>query len=122
MGLLYGRAGRLNTKNAGFRPGQMTNPAMYAAIGRAPHAQLPPEDIALLAADATLRSRYCELVATVLLPPLRRLSLLFATKSHLNESLAPTRLDPALPGIGRGWTSLVGSLSLLYFQLHVYTA
>ena len=22
MGLLYGRAGRLNTKNAGFRPGQ----------------------------------------------------------------------------------------------------
>ena len=23
MGLLYGRAGRLNTKNAGFRPGQL---------------------------------------------------------------------------------------------------
>jgi hypothetical protein len=22
MGLLYGRAGRVNTKNAGFRPGQ----------------------------------------------------------------------------------------------------
>ena len=64
--------------------------------------QLPPEDLALLAADPTPRSRYCELAVTVLLPPLRRLSLLFTTKTHLNESLAPARLDPLLPGIGRG--------------------
>jgi hypothetical protein len=98
----------------------MTNPAMYAAYARAPYAQLPPEDIALLAADAALRSRYCELAVTLLLPPLRRLSLLFATKSHLNESIAPARLDSPLPGIGRGWTSLAGTLSLLYIQLYVY--
>ena len=39
---------------------------------------------------------------------------------HLNEGLAPARLDPVLPGIGRGWASLVGSLSVLYFQLGVY--
>jgi hypothetical protein len=39
---------------------------------------------------------------------------------HLNEGLAPTRLDPVLPGIGRDWTSLVGTLSLLYFQLQIY--
>jgi hypothetical protein len=39
---------------------------------------------------------------------------------HLNEGLAPARLDPVLPGIGRGWASLVGSLSFLYFQLGVY--
>jgi hypothetical protein len=26
MGFLYGRAGRLNTKNAGFRPGQLAQP------------------------------------------------------------------------------------------------
>ena len=98
----------------------MTNPAMYAAIGRAPHAQLPPEDIALLAADATLCSRYCELAATVLLPPLRRLSLLFATKCHLNESIAPARLYSVLPGIGRGWAELAGTLSVLYHELYVY--
>jgi len=29
MGLLHGRAGRLNTKNGGFRPGQYANFAPY---------------------------------------------------------------------------------------------
>jgi hypothetical protein len=99
-----------------------TNSGWWAALGRAPYAELPPEDLALLAADPGLRSRYCELAAAVLLPPLRRLSLLFTTKTHLNESLAPARLDPLLPGIGRGWASLVGTLSVLYYQLHVYAA
>jgi hypothetical protein len=94
--------------------------SVYAAMGRAPFAKLPPEDLALLAADPVLRSRYCELAVTVLLPPLRRLSLLFNTKSHLNESLAPARLDPLFPGIGRDWASLVGTLSYLYFQLGAY--
>jgi hypothetical protein len=97
-----------------------TNPAMYAAYGRAPYAQLPPDDLALLAVDPAVRSRYCELAATVLLPPLRRLSQLISTKMHLNESLAPARLDALLPGIGRGWASLIGSLSNLYHQLQVY--
>jgi hypothetical protein len=97
-----------------------TNRASFAAMGAAPYAQLPPEDVARLATDPALRSRYCELAATVLLPPLRRLSLLFATKSHLNESLAPARLDSVLPGIGRDWASLLGTLTNLYFQLHVY--
>jgi hypothetical protein len=58
----------------------------------------------------------------VLLPPLRRLSVIFATKGHLNESLAPARLDPLLPGIGRGWGSLVGTLTILYYQLLVHVA
>ena len=97
-----------------------THPAMYAAWGRAPYAQLPPEDLALLAADPALRSRYCELATTVLLPPLRRLSVVFATKFQHYESLAPSRLDPLLPGIGRDWASLLGSLTNLYYQLPVY--
>jgi hypothetical protein len=100
----------------------LPNPAMFAAWGAAPYAQLPPQDLALLAADPALRSRYCELATTVLLPPLRRLSLLIATKMHLNESLAPARLDSLLPGIGRGWASLLGTLSVLYVQLGVYAA
>jgi hypothetical protein len=91
-----------------------TNPALIAAYRRAPYAQLPPEDLALLAADPALRSRYCELATTVLLPPLRRLSVLFATKFQHYESLAPSRLDPLLPGIGCDWASLVGTLALLY--------
>jgi hypothetical protein len=41
---------------------------------------------------------------------------------HLNESLAPARLDPLLPGIGRGWGSLLGTLSSLFWQLYVYAA
>jgi hypothetical protein len=93
---------------------------MFSTMGAAPYAHLPPEDLAILAADPALRSRYCELATTVLLPPLRRLSVLVATKTHLNESVAPARLDPLLPGIGRGWASLVGTLSGLYFQLSVY--
>jgi hypothetical protein len=34
MGLLYGRAGRLNTSNAGFRPGQMlaTHPGLLPVL------------------------------------------------------------------------------------------
>ena len=98
----------------------VTNRTMFAAMGAAPYAQLPPEDITTLVADPALRSRYCELVATVILPPLRRLSMIFATKMHLNESLAPARLDPSLPGIGRGWGSLIGTLSTLYYQLVLY--
>ena len=39
---------------------------------------------------------------------------------HLNESLAPARLAPFLPGIGRDWATSVGTLSNLYFQLRVY--
>jgi hypothetical protein len=97
-----------------------TNPSTFAAIGRAPYAQLPPEDLTLLAADPGLRSRYCELAATVLLPPLQRLSAVFATKMHLHESIAPARLDSFLPGIGRDWASLLGTLSILYFQMGVY--
>ena len=99
-----------------------TNPAMYVAWRAAPYAQLPPADLVLLAAEPALRARYCELAAAVLLPPLRRLSLLISTKMYLSESLAPARLDPVLPGIGRGWTSLLGSLSALYHQLQVYAA
>ena len=99
-----------------------TNPAFYAALGRAPYAELSPEDIALLGADLALRSRYCELALTVLLPPLRRMSEILATKSHLNEGIAPVRLDPLMPGIGRDWTSYIGSLSTVYHDVRVYVA
>jgi hypothetical protein len=99
-----------------------TSPALYAAMGAAPYAQLPPEDLRLLAADPALRFRYCELAATVLLPPLRRMSDIIGTKTHLNESLAPARLDSLLPGIGRGWASFIGTLSNVFAQLYVYVA
>jgi hypothetical protein len=102
--------------------GTATDPASYAAIARAPYAKLPPQDLAQLAADPVLRSRFCELAATVLLPPLRRRSVIFATKSHLTESIAPARLDPLLPGIGKDWTSFIGTLSLVFGQLVVYAA
>jgi hypothetical protein len=98
------------------------NPAMFAAIGRAPYAQLPPADLALLSADPALRSRYCELAVTVLLPSLRRLSTVFATKFHHYVSTPPARLDALLPGIGRDWASLLGTLATLYPQLCVHAA
>ena len=91
-------------------------------MGRAPYAKLPPADLALLAADPALRTRYCELVLTVLLPPLRRLSQIVATKMHLNESLPPARLDSLLPGIGRDWTSFIGTLTVVYQHLPIYAA
>jgi hypothetical protein len=103
-------------------PAFYTDPATYVALGRAPYAQLPPEDIALLTADPGLRARYCELARTVLLPPLRRMSEILGTKFHLNDSIAPARLDPLLPGIGRDWTSLCGTLSGVFFDVRVYVA
>ena len=102
--------------------GFIINPAHYVALGRAPYAELPPEDIALLGADPALRARYCELALTVLLPPLRRMSGILGTKSHLNEGIAPARLNPLMPGIGRDWTSYIGSLSTVYFAVRVYVA
>jgi hypothetical protein len=103
-------------------PGFFTNPAHFAALGRAPFSKLPPEDIVLLDADAALRSRYCELAVAILLPPLRRMNEILGTKLHLNESLAPARLDPVLPGIGRDWTSFAGTLTSVYYMFRVYTA
>ena len=58
----------------------------------------------------------------MLLPPLRRLSTILATKSYLSESLAPARLDAQLPGIGCGWASLLGTLSHTFYQLQIYAA
>jgi hypothetical protein len=49
-----------------------------------------------------------------------RLVWLFATKFQHYESIAPSRLDPLLPGIGRDWASLLGTLANLYHQLSVY--
>ena len=103
-------------------PGFITNPAHYDGMGRAPYAELPPEDIALLGADPALRARYCELALTVLLPPLRRMSEIIGAKHHLNEGIAPARLDSSLPGIGRDWTSYIGTLSQVYFDVRVYAA
>jgi hypothetical protein len=101
--------------------GTSASPTMYAAWGRAPFSQLPPEDLALLA-DPALRTRYCELCVHMLLPGLRRLCDIFVTKSHLNESLSPERLDSVLPGVGRGWKALLGSLSNVFCQMGVHAA
>ena len=38
MALLYGRAGRLTTKNGGFRPGQIENTGIAASLLAAPAA------------------------------------------------------------------------------------
>jgi hypothetical protein len=94
----------------------MANPAMYAAFGRAPYSQLPPEDVAMLAADPALRSRYCELCVSIMLPAYRRLHGILATKCHLNESLPPERLDSVLPGVGRGFKSLLGTMTAVYYD------
>jgi hypothetical protein len=103
-------------------PSFLANTAHHVAVGRAPYAELPPEDITLLGADPALRSRYCELALTVLLPPLRRMSEILATKSHLNEGIAPARLDPLMPGIGCDWTSYSGTLAIVFHSVRVYVA
>jgi hypothetical protein len=102
--------------------GTIADPRTWAAIGRAPYAALPPEDIASLAADPALRSRYCELAAAVLLPPLRRMSEILGTKRHLDEIIAPPRLDPLLPGVGRGWTSYIGTTGNVFCEMRNYAA
>jgi hypothetical protein len=63
------------------------NLAMYTANSRAPLAQLLPEDLALLATDPALCSRYCELAVAMVLPSLRRLSMLFAARCTLSYEI-----------------------------------
>jgi hypothetical protein len=45
MALLYGRAGRLSTKNAGFRPGQTLKEKDFQAAQEAMNASLAMVDI-----------------------------------------------------------------------------
>jgi hypothetical protein len=91
-------------------------------MGRAPYHELPPEEIAMLAADPALRARYCELALTMLLPPLRRITEIFATKYYLNESVVTSLMDPLLPGIGREWKPYVATLSGVFYDVCNYTA
>jgi hypothetical protein len=64
MGVLYGRAGRLNTKNAGFRPGQDDDLEEMA--------QVTPAELELVA----------PLAGEEFVSP--RASLPFSADSHLN--------------------------------------
>jgi hypothetical protein len=56
MGLLYGRTGRANTKNAGFRPGQAHQSRFEVAALRAEETEAV-EKLALDTLEATRKSK-----------------------------------------------------------------
>jgi hypothetical protein len=91
----------------------------FAAHGKNPLVKIPPEDIDMLAADPAKRQRWAELCEHVLIPPLRRMSVVLATKSHLSESTATDVLNGMMPGIGRDW-SFLGTTSVLFYTLQIY--
>ena len=99
---------------------EMFNPLNYfAAHGKNPLVKIPPEDIDMLAADPAKRQRWAELCEHVLIPPLRRMSVVLATKSHLSESTATDVLNGMMPGIGRDW-SFLGTTSVLFYTLQIF--
>ena len=91
----------------------------FAAHGKNPLVKIPPEDIDMLAADPAKRQRWAELCEHVLIPPLRRMSVVLATKSHLSESTATDVLNGMMPGIGRDW-SFLGTTSALFNTLQIF--
>ena len=91
----------------------------FAAHGKNPLVKIPPEDIDMLAADPAKRQRWAELCEHVLIPPLRRMSVVLATKSHLSESTATDVLNGMMPGIGRDW-SFLGTTSNFFNGMQVY--
>ena len=95
------------------------NVETFAAYGKNPLVKIPPEDIDMLAADPAKRQRWAELCEHVLIPPLRRMSVVLATKSHLSEPTATNVLNKMMPGIGRDW-SFIGSTSALFNTLQIY--
>ena len=95
--------------------------ATFAALGKNPLVKIPPEDIAMLGADPAKRQRWAELCEHVLIPPLRRLSVIFTTKSHLNEPTTTDVLNKILPGIGRDW-SFLGTTSAVFYNIQIYLA
>ena len=95
------------------------NVETFAAHGKNPLVKIPPEDIDMLAADPAKRQRWAELCEHVLIPPLRRMSVVLATKSHLSEPTATNVLNKMMPGIGRDW-SFIGTTSALFNILQIY--
>ena len=81
--------------------------------------KIPPQDIALLASDPAKRQRWAELCEHALIPPLRRMSVVLATKSHLSEPTATDVLNGMMPGIGRDW-SFLGTTSNLFYTLQIF--
>jgi hypothetical protein len=92
---------------------------LLAAHEKHPLVKTPPEDIAMLAADPAKRQRWAELCEHVLIPPLRRMSGVLETKSHLNESTATDVLNKMLLGIGCDW-SFLATTSALFYGLQIY--
>ena len=83
----------------------------------------PPRyiDFDMLVADHAKRQRWADLCEHVLIPPLRRMSVVIATKSHLIESTATDVLNNMMPGIGRDW-SFIGTTSAVFYGLQIYLA
>ena len=97
------------------------NPAGWNANGRMPYYKLAPEDVTLLESNPAKRERYSELVAHCMLPPLRHLTEMLATKRHLNESVKPQQLATNMPQFGRDF-SFLGTTSDIYSHSVQYAA
>ena len=104
---------------------------------------LPPADLARLAADPTKQARWTNLVLHTLLPPLRELSVIVASKVrhicpfhrpahtlepfadlgrrtgaqlHLKESVKADVLNAIFPGLGHDWSELnFGTTTNLFY-------
>jgi hypothetical protein len=60
-------------------------------------------DAEMLMADEAKRQLYAELVEYTLIPPLKKLTNIVATKMHLASLFNIAKLDKMLPGLGQSW-------------------
>ena len=125
------------------------NPEMMKRGAASPFGcTLPPADLARLAADPAKQARWTSLVLHTLLPPLRELSVIVATKVrhicpshrpartlepfadlgrrmgaqlHLKEDVKADVLNAICPGLGHDWSELLfGTTTNLFYLMANY--
>ena len=124
------------------------NPEMVKRSAANPFLSLPPADLARLAADPAKQARWTSLVMHTLLPPLRELGPIVASKVrhicsthrpartlepfadlgrrtgaqlHLKESVKADVLNAIYPGLGHDWSELMfGTTTNLFYLMANY--
>jgi Flp pilus assembly CpaE family ATPase len=77
---------------------------MWRALAQIPIWHLVTDaDAEILMGDEAKRQLYADLVEHTIVPPLRELANIVATKMHLASLFNIAKLDKMLPGLGQSW-------------------
>jgi hypothetical protein len=97
-----------------------TNPKSWRAIAINPFWKIVSDtDVEMLMGDEAKRQLYADLVEHTIVPPLRELANIVATKMHLASLFNVAKLDKMLPGLGQSW-ACKGALYQIFVDQAIY--